>query len=120
MGFDIDTTHFNGEHAVHDKTITAGVNSLSQPSGNEAPEASVQAFYDPLSSDPDATDARVCGHLRAQSCLLNIAQWTEILPKVKLGPSSRHLFTIPNAPSATYVKLNMYPDGGIVSVYSVK
>ncbi|KAE9411273.1 allantoicase [Gymnopus androsaceus JB14] len=76
VGFDIDTTHFNG---------------------NEAPEASVQAFYDPLSSDPDATDAR----------------WTEILPKVKLGPSSRHLFTIPNAPSATYVKLNMYPDGGI-------
>ncbi|KAF9060654.1 galactose-binding domain-like protein [Rhodocollybia butyracea] len=76
LGFDIDTTHFNG---------------------NEAPEASVEALYDPSSNDPNPTDSR----------------WTEILPKVKLGPSSRHLFTIPNVPNATFVKLNMYPDGGI-------
>ncbi|KAJ4001585.1 galactose-binding domain-like protein [Lentinula boryana] len=76
FGFDIDTTNFNG---------------------NEAPEASIEAFFDPLSNAPESTDIR----------------WTEILPKVKLGPSSRHLFTIPNAPSATFVKLNMFPDGGI-------
>ncbi|KAJ4483233.1 allantoicase [Lentinula aciculospora] len=75
-GFDIDTTHFNG---------------------NEAPEASIDAFYDPLSNDPDASDPR----------------WLRIAPKVKLRPSSRHLFTIPDAPSATFVKLNIYPDGGI-------
>ncbi|KAJ3883656.1 galactose-binding domain-like protein [Lentinula edodes] len=75
-GFDIDTSNFNG---------------------NEAPEASIEVFYNPLAKDPDVADSR----------------WTEILPKVKLGPSSRHLFTIPNAPSATFVKLNMYPDGGI-------
>ncbi|KAJ3767438.1 galactose-binding domain-like protein [Lentinula raphanica] len=76
VGFDIDTSNFNG---------------------NEAPEASVEAFYDPLSNDPEPTDSR----------------WKEVLPKVKLGPSSRHLFTISDAPSATFVKLNMYPDGGI-------
>ncbi|KIK67227.1 hypothetical protein GYMLUDRAFT_37305 [Collybiopsis luxurians FD-317 M1] len=75
-GFDIDTTHFNG---------------------NEAPEVSVEAFYDPLSKDPTSTNSK----------------WSEILPRVKLGPSSRHLFTIAHAPSATFVKLNMYPDGGI-------
>ncbi|KAK1218815.1 Allantoicase [Marasmius sp. AFHP31] len=76
VGFDIDTSHFNG---------------------NEAPQVSVEAFYDPVSEDPDKDDAR----------------WAEILPKVNLGPSSRHLFTIPSGVRATFVKLNMYPDGGI-------
>ncbi|KAL0578745.1 Allantoicase [Marasmius crinis-equi] len=77
VGFDIDTTHFNG---------------------NEAPQVSVDAFYDPITQeDPDKDDAR----------------WTEILPKVNLGPSSRHFFTIPSGPRATFVKLNMYPDGGV-------
>ncbi|KAF9263328.1 Allantoicase [Marasmius fiardii PR-910] len=76
VGFDIDTSHFNG---------------------NEAPQVSVDAFYDPTSEDPDRSDAR----------------WTEILPKVNLGPDSRHLFTIPPGSRATFVKLNMYPDGGI-------
>ncbi|KAG7098760.1 hypothetical protein E1B28_000669 [Marasmius oreades] len=76
VGFDIDTGHFNG---------------------NEAPQASVDGFYDPTSEDPDKNDAR----------------WTEILPKVNLGPNSRHLFTVPPGSRATFVKLNMYPDGGI-------
>lgn len=41
-------------------------------------------------------------------------QWQEVLPVVDLGPSSRHLFTIPSTERVNYVKLNMYPDGGIV------
>ncbi|KAG6831682.1 hypothetical protein H0H92_008325 [Tricholoma furcatifolium] len=41
------------------------------------------------------------------------AQWTELLPKVDLGPSSRHFFTIAESQAVNYVKLNMYPDGGI-------
>ena len=46
-------------------------------------------------------------------------QWTEILPKVPLGPSSRHLFKIPRTTEKyNYVKLNMYPDGGVVGVVS--
>ena len=44
-------------------------------------------------------------------------QWEEILPKVNLGPSSRHLFKIPQTSRVNYVKLNMFPDGGIVSPY---
>ncbi|KAF8739571.1 Allantoicase, partial [Rhizoctonia solani] len=68
-------------------------------SGNEAPAASVQALFVDAREKPQADDAR----------------WEEILPKVDLGPSSRHLFRIPQTKEAyTHVKLNMYPDGGIV------
>ncbi|KAI6121399.1 galactose-binding domain-like protein [Pisolithus sp. B1] len=76
VGFDIDTSHFNG---------------------NEAPEVSVDAL---LSTNED------------ESGLRN-AQWTEILPRVPLGPSARHLFSVPESSRYNYVKLNMYPDGGI-------
>ncbi|KIJ67988.1 hypothetical protein HYDPIDRAFT_83734 [Hydnomerulius pinastri MD-312] len=76
VGFDIDTTHFNG---------------------NEAPEVSVEALLSPELGDHNLDDA----------------QWTEILPRVPLGPSSRHLFKISETTRFNYVKLNMYPDGGI-------
>ncbi|KIM26906.1 hypothetical protein M408DRAFT_330280 [Serendipita vermifera MAFF 305830] len=67
-------------------------------SGNEAPESSVQALFSTDSEEPGPDDER----------------WTELLPKVNLGPSSRHLFTIPQTDRAySHVKLNMYPDGGI-------
>ncbi|TFY64094.1 hypothetical protein EVJ58_g2840 [Rhodofomes roseus] len=82
FGFDIDTTHFNG---------------------NEAPEVSVDALYQP--GDQPAP-------------LANDTNWSEILPKVPLGPSSRHLFTIKPTKGLNYVKLNMYPDGGIVGALS--
>ncbi|KAG6833533.1 hypothetical protein H0H87_005184 [Tephrocybe sp. NHM501043] len=47
--------------------------------------------------------------------LMPIDQWTEVLPKVDMGPNSRHLFSIAESQAVNYVKLNMYPDGGIVS-----
>ncbi|KAI0358415.1 allantoicase [Trametes cingulata] len=76
-GFDIDTSHFNG---------------------NEAPQASVDILYSPDDTPaPQADDPR----------------WEELLPKVNLGPNSRHLFTVPPSQGVNYVKLNMYPDGGI-------
>ncbi|CDO76539.1 hypothetical protein BN946_scf184769.g3 [Trametes cinnabarina] len=76
-GFDIDTSHFNG---------------------NEAPQASVDILYSADDAPaPQADDPR----------------WEELLPKVNLGPNSRHLFTVPASKRANYVKLNMYPDGGI-------
>ncbi|KAI0790792.1 galactose-binding domain-like protein [Abortiporus biennis] len=65
--------------------------------GNEAPEVSVEGLYSDDSTAPTSTDSR----------------WKEILPKVGLGPSSRHLFKIPPTSGINYVKLNMYPDGGI-------
>ncbi|KAG2119497.1 allantoicase [Suillus discolor] len=70
-GFDIDTTHF---------------------SGNEAPEASVDA---------------ACEFPNEET------MWEGILPKVRLGPSRRHLYKIPATGQATYVRLRIYPDGGI-------
>ncbi|KIY44484.1 Allantoicase [Fistulina hepatica ATCC 64428] len=65
--------------------------------GNEAPEASVEMIEGSSTDIPTVNDPR----------------WTEILPKVKLGPSSRHLFKIPETFRANFVKLKMHPDGGI-------
>ncbi|KAI6045963.1 galactose-binding domain-like protein [Pisolithus marmoratus] len=76
VGFDIDTSHFNG---------------------NEAPEVSVDAIL--------STNENESG--------LHDAQWAEILPRVPLGPSARHLFSIPESSRYNYVKLNVYPDGGV-------
>ena len=45
-------------------------------------------------------------------------KWSKLLPKVDLGPSARHLFKIPVTPAFNYVKIHMYPDGGIVSSWS--
>ncbi|KIP04204.1 hypothetical protein PHLGIDRAFT_109867, partial [Phlebiopsis gigantea 11061_1 CR5-6] len=65
--------------------------------GNEAPQVSVEALFDDTGKHPSETDGN----------------WEEILPKTNLGPSSRHLFKIPQTSRVNYVKLNMYPDGGI-------
>ncbi|KAF8348316.1 allantoicase [Amanita rubescens] len=76
IGFDVDTSHFNG---------------------NEAPEVSISALHGIPTEKPLMDDPR----------------WTDILPKVPLGPNSRHLFKIPVTGDLNFVKLNMYPDGGI-------
>ncbi|KAG5648586.1 hypothetical protein DXG03_003197 [Asterophora parasitica] len=76
VGFDVDTSHFNG---------------------NEAPQVSIQVLHGSPSEEPQANDPR----------------WTEIFPKVDIGPNARQLFTIPESQAVNYVKLNMYPDGGI-------
>ncbi|THH03435.1 hypothetical protein EW145_g6258 [Phellinidium pouzarii] len=66
--------------------------------GNEAPEASVQALLEVGSELPRANDPR----------------WTELLPRVALGPNSLQNFKVDRSTDAyNYVKLNMYPDGGI-------
>lgn len=36
---------------------------------------------------------------------------------MQLGPSSRHLFGVPPSRGTNYIKLNMFPDGGIVSAF---
>ncbi|KAI0823719.1 allantoicase [Trametes gibbosa] len=76
-GFDVDTSHFNG---------------------NEAPQVSIDVLYSADDLPPPKLDD---------------PRWEELLPKVNLGPSSRHLFTVPPSKGVNYVKLNMYPDGGI-------
>ncbi|GLB37590.1 putative ureidoglycolate lyase [Lyophyllum shimeji] len=76
VGFDIDTSHFNG---------------------NEAPQVSVEALHGSPTEEPQVNDSR----------------WSAILPKIDLGPNSRHLFTVAESSAVNYVKLTMYPDGGI-------
>ncbi|KAJ2917788.1 hypothetical protein MD484_g2643, partial [Candolleomyces efflorescens] len=66
-------------------------------SGNEAPEASVEVLYGAAEENPRVDDKR----------------WSEVLPKASLGPSSRHLFKIPPTDNVNFVKLNIYPDGGV-------
>ncbi|KAG1832526.1 galactose-binding domain-like protein [Suillus variegatus] len=65
--------------------------------GNEAPEVSVDGIIDSSLDEHNVDNAK----------------WTEILPRVPLGPSKRHLFKIPETEQVKFVKLNMYPDGGI-------
>ncbi|KAJ1971650.1 Allantoicase [Dimargaris xerosporica] len=66
--------------------------------GNHAPVASVDACFvdDTTVKSPDCP-------------------WEELLPKVDLGPSSRHLLALWNPPAkpVNYVRLNIYPDGGV-------
>ncbi|KAJ6500130.1 allantoicase [Mycena vitilis] len=75
-GFDVDTSHFNG---------------------NEAPAVSVDVLSGLPSEAPGKEDSR----------------WAEVLPKQSMNPNSRHLFRIPETSGVNFVKLNMYPDGGI-------
>lgn len=41
------------------------------------------------------------------------ASWTELLPRTRLQPDTRHWFRIDGAPPATEVHLDIYPDGGL-------
>ncbi|HEY2322172.1 MAG TPA: allantoicase [Thermoanaerobaculia bacterium] len=46
-------------------------------------------------------------------------EWSEILPRTKLLPDTRHIFVV--TADATHVRLNVYPDGGVarMRVYGV-
>ncbi|KAF9482161.1 allantoicase [Pholiota conissans] len=65
--------------------------------GNEAPAVSIHALHSLDLKDPSHDDVR----------------WVEILPRADLGPDSRHLFKIAETECVNYVKIHMYPDGGI-------
>jgi allantoicase len=41
------------------------------------------------------------------------ATWVELLPRTPLRPDTRHRFLLVDAPSATHVRLDIYPDGGM-------
>jgi allantoicase len=44
------------------------------------------------------------------------AAWTELLPRTRLQPDTRHLFRLPAATEATDVRLDIFPDGGLARV----
>jgi allantoicase len=41
------------------------------------------------------------------------AGWFELLPSVRLSPDTRHRFPVTVVPSATHVRLDIFPDGGM-------
>jgi allantoicase len=41
------------------------------------------------------------------------ATWMELLPRVRLQPDTRHRFLVDDVGSATHVRLDVYPDGGL-------
>jgi allantoicase len=41
------------------------------------------------------------------------AAWFELLPRTDLRPDTRHRFVVEDAPPATHVRLDAYPDGGM-------
>lgn len=83
VGAEVDTSFFNGNHA---------------------PFISIEALYDD-STNPDETTIKS-----------NDIRWTEIVGKVECGPSQRHFLMRKEGITQgkfNYIKLNMYPDGGI-------
>jgi len=44
------------------------------------------------------------------------AAWTEILPRERLQPDTRHRFRLPAGIEVTHVRLDVYPDGGMARV----
>ncbi|MGO4747852.1 allantoicase [Streptomyces sp. 2MCAF27] len=39
--------------------------------------------------------------------------WTELLPRTRLQPDTIHRFLLDTAPSATHVRIDIFPDGGV-------
>ncbi|WP_405408026.1 allantoicase [Streptomyces decoyicus] len=40
-------------------------------------------------------------------------EWTELLPRTRLQPDTVHRFLLADAPPATHVRIDIFPDGGI-------
>src|SRR5437763_8596136 len=40
-------------------------------------------------------------------------EWTELLPKTRLQPDTRHRFALADGPEVTEARLDIYPDGGL-------
>ena len=41
------------------------------------------------------------------------AEWSELVPRVAVQPHARHVWPAPAGVTATHVRLNIYPDGGV-------
>ena len=44
------------------------------------------------------------------------AAWTELLPRTRLQPDTRHLFRLPGTTEVSAVRLDVFPDGGMARV----
>jgi allantoicase len=41
------------------------------------------------------------------------APWTDLVPRTRLQPDTRHLFRVAGGPPVTHVRLDVFPDGGV-------
>ena len=42
--------------------------------------------------------------------------WTELLPRTRLQPDTRHLFRVPDSAEVTDVRVDVFPDGGLARI----
>ena len=52
-------------------------------------------------------------HASSDQLTGNATRWTTVVPRSPLQPHARHRWEVPEAPAATHVRLNIYPDGGV-------
>jgi len=45
--------------------------------------------------------------------LTSVVSWRPLLPRTPLQPHARHAWDVPSPPTATHVKLDIFPDGGV-------
>jgi allantoicase len=64
---------------------------------------------------PESASLEGCFAPRAGLDRLSAESWSELLPRTKLGPDRRHLFSreLRRAGEVSHVRLNIFPDGGI-------
>jgi allantoicase len=62
---------------------------------------------------PDACAIDVCDCRGVKGADLARVVWREILPPTKLNGDAHNLLAIENAPTATHLRLRIFPDGGV-------
>jgi allantoicase len=60
--------------------------------------------------------ASLRGARRGSGGAVDPGAWTELLPKTRLQPDTRHVFRIPDAGEVDTVRLDVFPDGGMARV----
>lgn len=104
IGFDIDTANFNGNEAPEVEVFGLRLTAAEE-------EQNVQVHQD----DDRVSDICVNKIKNAQP----VFQWAPLLSRSPCQPSSRHLYALKDASTAsdlasyTHIKLHMIPDGGI-------
>jgi allantoicase len=60
--------------------------------------------------------ASLRGARRGIGGVVDSASWTELLPKTRLQPDTRHVFRVPDADEFDTIRLDVFPDGGMARV----
>jgi allantoicase len=60
--------------------------------------------------------ASLRGTRRGAGAAAGSEDWTELLPRTRLQPDTRHLFRLPDAGEVDTVRLDVFPDGGMARV----